>query len=125
MKQEFTPRIDRKVFKEIIFRIQDNEGNNSNVVNTIAEKIKNTQEIYFFDVFINICNQYNVSYRSYKETEAKNNIYEVIIIVNNRDHLSITYDDINYDVSKDLASKLYDAVGTQIRNEEFINSVKR
>lgn len=125
MKKKFIPRIDRKVFKEIIFRIQNNEGNNSNVVNTIAEKIKNTQEIYFFDVFINICNEYNVNYRCYKKIEANNKIYEVIISANNRDHLSITYDDINYDISKDLASKLYNAVGTQIRNEQFIDSIKK
>lgn len=49
--KNFNPNINRNTFKNKILEIQQNEGNNSTVVNIIEKELTTSKELYFFEQF--------------------------------------------------------------------------
>ncbi len=85
--KNFNPNINRNTFKNKILEIQQNEGNNSTVVNIIEKELTTSKELYFFEQFLNICRKYNISYVS----TVNEKLFEVIIKTNGYESLKISY----------------------------------
>lgn len=124
MKKEFTPTINQKAFKEMVLQIQDNEGNNPLVVQTIAQKMKLTPNAPFLNTFMNVCRSYHIDYQCHETVKADHPYYEVVIYIHGRKSWEVSYDHINHDISKALAKKLYHALGTEIKNEDFLKDIQ-
>ncbi|WP_131724388.1 hypothetical protein [Chryseobacterium indologenes] len=113
MKKEFIPVINRSCFEEVILKKQGNEGNNTLVVNTIDEKIKNTD---IYTGFINLCREFNIEVESF----IQDDFCHVVISTNGWGSLSMEYEDPLTDISTDLATALYRELFTQIRKQDFV-----
>lgn len=121
MKQPFSPNINHAVFKNTIYRIQENEGNSYriDIIRDLLAKVDNRN---FYDGFITLCAEWNVSVVSYKETVNGIDTYKVELRFNGYDYSSVTYADAAKDITEDLARNLYRLLGTQINNEQYLNN---
>ncbi|KPH11753.1 hypothetical protein [Chryseobacterium sp. ERMR1:04] len=117
MENAFIPIINKLTFEQKVLKFQENEGSNDHVVNTIYEKIKNTN---VYKSFLEICKDYNIEFKASQNEES----YKITIITNGYDSHSMTYDDKYKDISFDLATILYKELSTQIRNKDFIQNHK-
>lgn len=113
MKKAFTPVINTSSFEELILEKQGNEGNSTLVINTIDEKIKNTD---IYSGFINLCREFNIEVQNFMQDD----FCHVVISINGSGSLSMVYEDPLTDISTDLASILYRELSIQIRNRDFI-----
>ncbi|MBD8084237.1 hypothetical protein [Chryseobacterium caseinilyticum] len=116
----FNPHINRSIFKNEILEIQQNEGNNSTVVNIIEKELPNSKELYFFEQFLNICRKYNISYVS----KVNEKLFEIIIKTNGYESLKISYKNKDKDISIELAKILYGQLSIQILNKIFVDNMK-
>ena len=115
----FNPNINRNIFKNKILEIQQNEGNNSTVVNIIEKELTNSKELYFFEQFLNICRKYNISYVS----TINEKLFEIIIKTNGYESLKISYKNKDKDISIELAKILYGQLSIQILNKIFVENI--
>lgn len=115
----FNPHINRNIFKNKILEIQQNEGNNSTVVNIIEKELMTSKELYFFEQFLNICRKYNISYVS----TVNEKLFEIIIKTNGYESLKISYKNKDKDISIELAKILYRQLSIQILNKIFVNNI--
>jgi len=115
----FNPNINRNIFKNKILEIQQNEGNNSTVVNIIEKELTNSKELYFFEQFLNICRKYNISYVS----TINEKLFEIIIKTNGYESLKISYKNKDKDISIELAKILYGQLSIQILNKIFVDNI--
>lgn len=118
MNNSFIPNINKINFENKVIKIQNNEGCNTMVVNTIDAKI-NTQNVY--QSFLSICEEYHI----YSQAFLIESICTIRIITNGYESLVLTYEDKNKDVSIELASVLYQQLSIQIRNRDFINKARK
>jgi hypothetical protein len=125
MMKKFNPKIDHKLFREVVLNKQESLGGNLNVVNTIAEGIKNSSEASFITAFLKLCYDFQISYKCTEEITQTTAPYHITILVNGRDTYTMTYRDKGKDISAELATKLYSELSIQIRNEEFVEEVKK
>ncbi|KQS93966.1 hypothetical protein [Chryseobacterium sp. Leaf394] len=116
----FNPNINRSIFKNEILEIQQNEGNNSTVVNIIEKELTNSKELYFFEQFLNICRKYNINYVS----TVNENLLEITIKTNGYESLKISYKNKDKDISIELAKILYGQLSIQILNKIFFDNMK-
>lgn len=116
----FNPNINRNIFKNKILEIQQNEGNNSTVVNIIEKELTTSKEIYFFEQFLSICKSYNISYLS----TVNEKLFEITIQTNGYESLKISYKNKDKDISVELAKILYRQLSTQIVNKIFVDNIK-
>ncbi|KFF22451.1 hypothetical protein [Chryseobacterium sp. JM1] len=112
MKKAFTPVINTSSFEELILEKQGNEGNSTLVINTINEKITNTD---IYSGFINLCREFNVEVQNFMQDDFCH-----VVIINGSGSLSMVYEDPLTDISTDLASILYRELSIQIKNQDFI-----
>ena len=113
MKKAFTPVINISSFEELILKKQGNEGNSTLVINTIDEKIKNTD---IYASFINLCQEFNIEVQNFMQDD----FCHVVVSINGISSLSMMYEDPLTDISTDLASVLYRELSIQIKNRDFI-----
>lgn len=118
--KNFNPNIDRSIFKSKILDIQQNEGNNSTVVNIIEKELTTSKELYFFEQFLSICKRYDISYIS----TVNEKLFEVIIKTNGYESLKISYKNKDKDISVELAKILYMELSTQISNKIFVDNIR-
>jgi hypothetical protein len=112
----FNLNINRKNFENRVLEIQNNEGNNVLIVNTIDKKIQHSN---IYKSFLEICKEYNVEFNFFQ----KENEFIITIITNGYESQSMSYADKNKDISIDLASILYRELSIQIRNKDFIQKI--
>ncbi|MDF2834352.1 hypothetical protein [Chryseobacterium indoltheticum] len=117
--KNFNPNINRNTFKNKILEIQQNEGNNSTVVNIIEKELTTSKELYFFEQFLNICRKYNISYVS----TVNEKLFEVIIKTNGYESLKISYKNKDKDISFEFAKILYRQLFIQILNKIFVDNI--
>ena len=117
--KNFNPNINRNTFKNKILEIQQNEGNNSTVVNIIEKELTTSKELYFFEQFLNICRKYNISYVS----TVNEKLFEVIIKTNGYESLKICYKNKDKDISVEFAKILYRQLFIQILNKIFVDNI--
>lgn|GEM_PF-3302030 len=117
--KNFNPNINRNTFKNKILEIQQNEGNNSTVVNIIEKELTTSKELYFFEQFLNICRKYNISYVS----TVNEKLFEVIIKTNGYESLKISYKNKDKDISVEFAKILYRQLFIQILNKIFVDNI--
>lgn len=120
MTENFTPTINRTLFKESILKIQDNEGNNTLVVTTLSNRLESASELNFFDQFTEICNDYNIVFRFVQQ----DNSFKISIFVNGSESRVFEYQDSKKDITVLLANALYEELATQILNRVFIQKVE-
>lgn len=113
---KFNLDINKKNFEKKVLEIQNNEGSNTLVVNTIDKKI---QHCNIYASFLDICKEYNVEFDFFQ----KENEFIITIIINGYESQSMSYADRDKDISIDLASILYCELSIQIRNEDFIQKI--
>jgi hypothetical protein len=122
MSQAFTPNINKKAFADTISQIQKQEGNNIVTLRAIQSKMDEYVGLHLYDVFIQICKQYNIDFCS---DETNSHTFTITINVNNRPHSLLTYHEQGKDIAATLAKSLYSILATQISNELFVHNVKR
>lgn len=113
MKKVFIPVINTSSFEELILEKQGNEGNSTLVINTIDEKITNTD---IYSGFTNLCREFNIEVQNFMQDD----FCHVVISINGSGSLSMVYENPLTDISTDLASILYRELSIQIRNRDFI-----
>ncbi|CEJ67920.1 hypothetical protein BN1195_00202 [Chryseobacterium oranimense G311] len=116
MKKAFIPVINTFNFEELILKKQENEGNSTLVINTIDEKIKNTD---VYAGFIKLCQEFNIEVQNFMQDDC----CHVVISINGTGSLSMTYEDPLTDISTDLASALHRELSIQIKNRDFIQKI--
>lgn len=116
----FSPNINKNIFKNKVLEIQQNEGNNSTVVNIIKKELTTSKELSFFEQFSNICKRYNITYL----TSVNEELFEVIIKTNGYESLKISYKNEDKDISAELATILYKQLSTQILNKIFVDNIR-
>lgn len=121
MTEEFIPKINHVLFKQLVLKIQDNEGNNSLVVTTVQKLITASDQTRFFDVFIGICKDYNVTYSFLKQSHS----FKIVLFVNGRESQWYEYQDADTDITTPFTGILYQELATQILNTDFIEKVKK
>ncbi len=104
--------------------IQDYEGNNTTVVGTLEKKMKESNGNNFYESFMKICQEYKVGFYAI-ETEDEIEKYCVIITFNNYDSLEMKYSNKNLDISEKLAANLYRQVAIMIKNDEYLQGLKK
>lgn len=122
--KKFKPKIDHKLFREVVLNKQENLGGNLNVINTIDKGIKNSSEASFIHAFLKLCDDFQIRYDCTEENKDSTAFYHIIILVNGRDTYSMTYRDKGKDISAELATKLYSELSVQIKNKVFIEAVQ-
>lgn len=122
--KEFFPKIDRTLFREKILHIQENEGNDIEVVSLLKNKLRNGTEQNFFDLFMIICKEYKIDYYSFENTEEKTEKYKVIITFTGYDSHEMNYSDKELDISVALAKTLYNLVAVMIKNDFYLKALK-
>lgn len=120
MQDSFTPFIDSKAFEKQILRIQDNEGNNPIVVNAITEQMKTQVGLNFYERFMNLCAEFQIKTRAISEKTEERISYRIAILKDGREYYSAELADATTDTTPELASKLYDVLAVQIKNDRFI-----
>ncbi|UUC45185.1 hypothetical protein [Flavobacterium cerinum] len=120
MTKNFSPNINRTLFKEHLLKIQDNEGNNTLVVTTLSKRLESASQLSFFDQFTEICNDYNIAFR-FSQSDTS---YKISILVNGSESQTFTYQDIEKDITVLLANALYEELAIQILNKVFIQNVE-
>lgn len=115
----FSPKINRASFKERILQKQENEGNNGLVVKHIQIALDTSNEVAFFDRFINICNDYHITIKSYRENEE----YNIVLYKNGYDSYSLKYDNKNKDITIELANTLYKMLWEQVYLQLYVKNI--
>lgn len=116
----FLEKINRQVFKNEIINILDYEGSNWTINSVVRTKLKENNNQNFYDRFIKICKEFNVRIFS-TYTDRK---YQIVINVNGNNSLTMEVENESDNISKVIAHYLFDELGTQILNREFINKHK-
>ncbi len=121
--KKFEPNINRTLFCERIIEIQGQEGNSGFVTRTIDNKLKESNELSFFENFMKICFDYKVGFYGV-EREDEVEKYAVIITFNNYDSLEMKYADKQLDISVKLAENIYSQLAIMIKNEDYLRNLK-
>lgn len=121
MTEEFIPKINRALFKQLILNKQDNEGHNALVVSSLQKLIAASDKISFFDVFIGICKDYNITFSFLKQNQS----FKIVLFVNGREAQRYEYLDPDTDITTPFARILYLELATQILNADFVEKVKK
>jgi hypothetical protein len=121
MNNVFIPKINRNAFAEAILQMQANEGNDIAVVKAIQSKIDSYKGVHLYDVFIRICNDYQIGFHC----QEIGNTFTITIRLNGQGHASLAYQDRHKDIALDLAHELYAVLAVEMTNEVFIREVKK
>ncbi|PHR26100.1 MAG: hypothetical protein COA38_15615 [Fluviicola sp.] len=123
--KKFIPKINRTIFNRSILDKQDAEGNNISVVKRIQAEIDSSDELYLFDIFMGICNNYDITFNAYQEKKHNGAIFKIIIKKSGYDIYTLEYKDGKRDVTLELVNKLYSVLWAEINNTLFVENVTR
>lgn len=118
---DFHPRIDQQQFKDFILKLQNNEGNNVLVVNTINKELQNADGLHFFEQFIFVCKKYHIEFFG----RCVLNAYEIIVLTNGMESHKFVYHDSEKDITRELSNILYDRLFTQVLNKTFVDEARK
>lgn len=120
MKNE-KPKIDRKIFKDYILEVLDNEGGHWLIVSTIENEIKKFEERDFYGQFIDLCKKYNIEHAiSYFGDSC-----QITILTNGYESYKLESINPQTNISLELSKILYSQLGNQILNKDFVDKVKK
>lgn len=131
MKKAFALTIDTVAFREaIIGMIYQRDDDNWRTTEAIKEmlltegrEIPRRKTALFYNTFMDICRQHNISYVSYEEGQDSV-VYKIVIVVNGRESQVLSYKGKERKITAELAYALYEALVTQVHNNLFIDDVK-
>jgi hypothetical protein len=125
MEKEFVPNINKKRFAEIVSEIPNYEGNIKLSRLVMKSKISSYKELFSYEIFIDICREYNIDYQCLEIIDGDHVSFKIVILQNRIEDQSMSYKDQSKDITKDLAHALYTALSIQLENEMFINDIKK
>lgn len=121
--EKFIPNINRRIFKKCILEIQQNEGNNAEVIKIIESKLKDEIESAFYNLFLKICSDYGIGFYSFKDTGNPENEYVVIVTCDGYDSYEMRYKEIGKEIGQELAETMYTSVAVKIKNEIYFREL--
>jgi hypothetical protein len=131
MKKAFTLTIDAVAFREAIMWLFYQDGDDWRSENAIKEmlltegrEIPRRKATLFYNTFMDICRQHNVSFVSYEEDLDDSIVYKIVIVVNGRESHALSYKGKERKITVELASALCSALTTEVHNNLFIDDVK-